>query len=142
MARRTGAHVKQTLTQFSRYIVVGIASNSIGYLLYIVLTSLGLGPKLAMTLLYCVGVMQTFFFNRKWSFGFEGNATSAMVRYTTIYLLGYLIQLVALMQLVDRAGLPHQWVMAVLIVVMAVFFFLGQKYWVFRLRTAPEKRQA
>lgn len=115
-----------------RYAIVGLASNLIGYLLYLVLTSVGLGPKLAMSVLYAVGVLQTFVFNKNWSFGFNGAATPALVRYAAIYALGYVINFVILLWLVDKSGLPHQWVMAGLVVFMAVFFFAGQKFWVFR----------
>jgi putative flippase GtrA len=117
--------------QFLRYAIVGLASNTFGYLLYLVLTYLGMGPKLAMTLLYGVGVLQTFFLNQKWSFRFEGAAKPALVRYATTYALGYVVNLLALMLLVDQMGLPHQWVQGVMIVVVAVMLFLAQRYWVF-----------
>ena len=115
-----------------RYAIVGLASNLVGYLLYIMMTGIGLGPKLAMSVLYVVGVLQTFVFNKKWSFGFTGAITPALVRYATIYALGYVINFVIILWLVDKSGLPHQWVMAGLVMFMAVFFFAGQKFWVFR----------
>ena len=117
--------------QFLRYVVVGLASNAIIYAVYLVLTRLGMGPKLAMSLLYCMGVLQTFVFNKKWSFRFEGAATPALVRYATAYAAGYVVNLLALMLFVDQIGLPHQWVQGVMIVVVAVMLFLAQRYWVF-----------
>lgn len=119
-------------TQFIRYVVVGLVSNAVIYLVYILLTRLGMGPKLAMSLLYAMGVLQTFVFNRKWSFQFGGAATPALVRYALLYAAGYAIQFLALMLLVDYAGLPHQWVMGALVLTMAVFLFVGQKVWVFK----------
>lgn len=123
---------KEVHKQFIRYAVVGLVSNLIIYAIYIGLTRLGLGPKLAMSLLYVFGVMQTFVFNRKWSFGFDGAVAPALARYATLYALGYVINFLVLLLLVDQAGLPHQWVMAVLVLFMAVFLFMGQKFWVFR----------
>lgn len=130
--------MKRTFVQFVRYAIVGLASNAIGYGLYIVLTALGVGPKLAMSLLYCVGVVQTFVFNKKWSFRFDGAAAPAMARYATVYAVGYGFNILAMMLLVDHVGFPHQWVMAGLVLFMAVFFFMGQKFWVFRQASAPE----
>lgn len=124
--------------QLIRYAVVGITSNAIIYLFYLLATWLGLGPKTAMTGLYAVGVMQTFIFNKKWSFRFAGAAAPALARYATVYALGYAINFLALMLLVDQLGLPHQWVMAGLVLFMAVFLFAGQKFWVFRQATAAE----
>ncbi|WP_198674812.1 GtrA family protein [Rhodoferax ferrireducens] len=132
--------MKRALTQLVRYTIVGLASNAIGYVLYLVLTRLGLGPKLAMSLLYGIGVLQTFVFNKKWSFRFNGAAAPALVRYATVYALGYVINFLAFILLVDQAGLPHQWVMAGLVLFMAVFFFAGQKFWVFRQTPVPGLR--
>jgi putative flippase GtrA len=121
----------QIRTQFIRYGVVGLASNAVIYLVYVLLTHLGVGPKLAMSLLYGVGVLQTFVFNKKWSFQFGGAATPALIRYAALYAAGYVIQFVTLMLLVDQAGLSHQWVMGALMLTMAAFLFIGQKVWVF-----------
>ena len=117
--------------------MVGLASNALGYLLYILLTFLGMGPKLAMSLLYGVGVLQTFVFNKKWSFQFEGAATPALVRYAVVYAVGYMVNFFALLLMVDQMGLPHQWVMGALVLFMAAFFFVAQKFWVFRSVTLP-----
>ena len=117
--------------QFSRYAIVGITSNFIGYLLYLLLTYFGIGPKSAMTMLYIIGVVQTFYFNRGWSFRHEGNATSAFVRYVTVYSFGYLFQFGLLWFAVDQLHLPHQAVMAVAIFLVACFLFLMHRYWVF-----------
>lgn len=127
--------MKQTLTQLSRYALVGLTSNVIGYVLYLALTRLGLGPKFAMSLLYGVGVLQTFVFNKKWSFSYSGAASPALVRYATAYAIGYVVNLLALMLLVDQAGLPHQLVQGAMIVVVAVMLFLTQRYWVFAQNT-------
>ena len=124
-------------SQFIRYVIVGLASNAVMYIAYIVLTLVGMGPKLAMSLLYGIGVLQTFVFNKNWSFRFEGAATPALVRYATVYAVGYVIQFLALMLLVDQIGLPHQWVMGALILFIALLLFLAQKFWVFRQASAP-----
>jgi putative flippase GtrA len=118
--------------QFSRYALVGLFSNFLGYLLYLLLTYyVGMGPKSAMSLLYAVGVVQTFYFNRGWSFGHKGNAQSAFARYVIAYALGYLLQFGLLWFAVDHLQLPHQAIMAVAIFVVAGFLFLMHRYWVF-----------
>ena len=117
--------------QFIRYAVVGLTSNGISYLLYLVATWLGIDPKLAMTGIYVVGVLQTFFFNKRWSFRFDGAATPALVRYAVAYVFGYVVNLLALLILVDQARLPHQLIQGVMILVVAVILFFAQRYWVF-----------
>jgi putative flippase GtrA len=122
--------------QFICYVLVGLISNAILYGIYIVLTSLGMGQKLAMSLLYGVGVIQTFVYNKQWSFRFNGAAAPALMRYVTAYALGYVINFSALILLVDQMELPHEWVQGVMLVVIAIILFLAQRYWVF----APTKR--
>ena len=56
--------MKNTLGQLIRYGIVGFLSNAVGYLLYIGVTTAGVEHKLAMTLLYALGVIQTFYFNK------------------------------------------------------------------------------
>ena len=129
---------KIPLNQFTRYLIVGLASNFIIYFAYIIITYVGIGPKLAMTLLYGVGVVQTFVLNKKWSFRFEGAVTPALVRYVTVYAVGYVINFFALMLLVDRAKLPHQLVQGVMIFVVAMMLFVAQRYWVFRQTTRSD----
>jgi putative flippase GtrA len=115
-----------------RYGIVGLLSNAVGFLLYLGITAAGMEPKLAMTVLYAVGVAQTFFFNKRWSFRHGGTHGPAFVRYCLSYVLGYLINLVALFIFVDQLGYPHQIVQGVLVLSLAVMLFLLQKFWVFR----------
>jgi len=118
--------------QLVRYVIVGLASNLVCYLAYLGLSALGMDPKLAMTILYAVGVLQTFFFNKKWTFKQDGAMSTAFYRYCIAYGAGYLLNLLVLYVLVDLQGYPHQLVQATMIIVLAMMLFLSQKFWVFR----------
>jgi putative flippase GtrA len=118
--------------QLLRYGIVGIASNASIYVLYLLMTAIGMGPKLAMSLLYMLGVLQTFVFNKSWTFRYVGQGRAAFWRHVVLYVVGYLVQLLLLALMVDTLHWRHQWVMAGVVLLMAVFFFLGQKFWVFR----------
>ncbi len=118
--------------QFLRFGFVGVASNLIGYVLYIVLTNAGTGHKTAMTILFAIGTFQTFFFNKCWTFGYEGFFHSSLAKYVLAYGLSYLLNLFSLMLFVDHLGLPHQVIQGVMILSLALMLFLLQKYWVFR----------
>ncbi len=118
--------------QLVRYGIVGVASNASIYVLYLILTAVGMGPKLAMSLLYMVGVLQTFVFNKSWTFRYVGQGRAAFRRHVVLYVVGFLVQFLLLALMVDALHWRHQWVMAGVVLLMAVFFFLGQKFWVFR----------
>ena len=121
-----------TIGQLLRYGVVGIASNALLYLAYLALTSAGMNYKLARSLLYALGVIQSFHFNKTWSFRHDGARGQAFIRYCISYGLGYLFNLVVQYLMVDRLGYPHQLVQGALIICTAVLLFLLQKFWVFR----------
>ncbi len=124
------------LRQFLRYGLVGLISNAVLYLVYLALTAVGTEPKLAMTLLYALGVAQTFMFNKHWSFRHGGKHGPAFARYCMSYGLGYVINYLALFVLVDHLGYPHQIVQGVLVLSLAVMLFLLQKFWIFRSNTS------
>lgn len=117
--------------QLFRYAVVGIGSNVALYLAYLVLTYFGLGHKTAMTLVYAVGILQTFLLNSQWTFGHKGDTRGAFIRYVIVYLLGYLVNLSGLLIFVDVIGFSHQWIQGVMIIIVALMLFVLQKLWVF-----------
>lgn len=122
--------------QLSRYAMVGFVSNVVGYLLFILLSRTGVGHKTAMSLVYAIGVVQTFYFNRTWSFSHQGGFYGTFLRYIIAYVLGYLLNLALLWLAVDRLHIPYQGVQAAAIVMVAVSLFLMHKYWVFPQTTA------
>jgi putative flippase GtrA len=122
--------------QLVRYAVVGLASNVSGYLAYLLITWLGVGPKLAMTCLYLLGATVSFVGNRRWTFSHEGSIGASAARFAIAHALGYLLNLSILLAFVDHLGFPHQAVQAVAIVVVALFLFV-----LFRLFVFPAQRR-
>ncbi len=121
----------ETYWQLLRYATVGLLSNLALYGLYLAFTYLGLGPKFTMTLLYFTGVLQTYFFNKSWTFKEPCRPGFPFLRYASAYLFGYCINWMALFFCVDRLGWPHQVVQGVMIIILALLLFLLQKFWVF-----------
>ncbi|MFZ1538487.1 MAG: GtrA family protein [Chromatiaceae bacterium] len=119
-----------------RFLLVGLASNLVLYLLYLLLTRVGLGPKTAMTWLFALGTLQTFLLNQRWTFHHRGLVPTTFIKYLVSYGCGYLMNLLALLLFVDVMGLPHQLVQGALIFGVAVLLFLAQKLWVFRPATS------
>ena len=117
--------------QFIKYAIVGLISNGLLYFVYLLITAYGLGHKTAMTLLYVLGVLQTFIFNKKWTFANHGAISTSFFRYCLSYALGYLVNLLALYYFVDNLSFPHEIVQGIMILFNAVMLFLLQKFWVF-----------
>jgi putative flippase GtrA len=117
--------------QGARFVIVGLASNLVLYLIYLLITALGLRYKIAMTLLYVIGTLQTFALNAHWTFQHGSNNKAALVKYFFSYGACYFINISALIVLVDHFGLPHQVVQGIMILIIAVVMFLLQKFWIF-----------
>jgi len=117
-----------------RFGIVGVTSNLVLFGAFMAMVSVGVAPGVAMTLLYALGVAQTFVFNRRWTFGHGGAATVSLRRYVMLHLACYSLNLGLLHWLVDGRGLPVAWVQAGAVLLVAALLFVGQKFWVFAAR--------
>ena len=125
---------QSTKRQAMRFFVIGSASNLIIYILYILLTSAGMGPKLAMSILYFIGTIQTFIFNKRWTFSHHGHHTKSFWRYVIVYATGYIANLTILKIFVDKLHYPHAIVQGATIILLAIGMFGSQKLWVFAVQ--------
>ncbi|MDH0626913.1 GtrA family protein [Pseudomonas mosselii] len=120
-----------TLAQFIRYNIVGVTSNGLVYLGYLLLVYADVGKKLSMTLMYLIGVVLGFIANLQWTF-MQGKQRGVLLRYVQMHIIGYLLNFLLLLIFSDLLGYPHQAVQAVAILVVALYGFLACKYFVFR----------
>ena len=111
--------------------VVGVVTNVIGYLLYLLVTSAGLTPKLTMSFLYVVGSVLGFVGNRHLTFQRSGETFSAGIRYAIAYFLGYLINVAILIIFVDHLEFDHRIVQGIAILIIAVLLFVLLRTFVF-----------
>ena len=123
---------KATGIQLLRFAFIGVIFNLFLYLSYLLITSLGVGHKTAMTALYATGTGLTFVLNKKWTFEHKGHVSKTFLNYVLIYLFGYLLNFCGLYLFVDRLGFSHQLVQGILIFVIALLLFLLQKSIVFK----------
>lgn len=121
----------ENFSQFSRYMLVGLVTNGIGYLIYILLTEFGAFPKIAVTLLYVVSSAAAFLANRGFTFDCEARIYVSGPRYIVVQALGYLINILIMFILVDHMNVDHRIVQAVAVPVVALFLFFASKNYVF-----------
>lgn len=124
--------------QLIRYGLVGTLSNLIIYAIYLMITYIGVDPKVAMTLLYIIGASIGFVGHRKWTFVHRGNLSSAALRYAIAHLFGYMLNFLILFIFADQLGYAHQGVQALAIVIVAGFLFIVFKYFVFRYKNSAQ----
>lgn len=129
----------QRYGELIRFGVVGVLTNALGFCLYLVITWLGLPPKLTMSMLYAIGLFISFWQNRTWVFRHTGQARASLSRFLAAHAFAYGINYAFLSYFHDRLGYPHAWVQFSAMAVMAIFLFLMFKFFVFpKQRTAKE----
>jgi putative flippase GtrA len=136
-AQYGGFRSSTDITQFLRYVTVGVVSNLVLYAFYLVATGLGTAPKVAMTVLYPLGVLQTFLFNKWWSFRNRGPEGLALLRYCAAYASGYALNYAVLAVFVDVLHLRHEYVQGVAGLLVGVYLFVLQRIWVFGRSSDP-----
>jgi len=121
----------KSIKQFVRYVIVGIVTNAVGYLVYLLITHLGGTPKITMSTLYIAGATSGYIGLRKWAFEHEGVVIWSLMRFTIAHSIGYSINFILLDKLVDDLGYPHQLVQACAIIIVASVLFILFRYFVF-----------
>jgi len=122
---------RASLGQLLRYGLVGAAVNLGGYLLFLLITWLGMEAKAAMTLLYVVGASVGFWGNRNWTFAHRGSVVGPAFKYFGAHVCGYSLDYAMLAIFVDRLHFSYRVVQAVAMVVVAGLLFVTFKYFVF-----------
>jgi len=117
--------------QIIRYGVVGVLNNSLGYLIYLLVTYFWLDPKTAITLLYPIGVTTAYFGHSKYAFGGKDRDFKTVLRYLLAHFIGYGVNFFMLQILSDKLKFPHQAVQGAAIFVVAGVLFLLFRYFVF-----------
>lgn len=116
--------------QLFQFAIIGISNNFLGYLIYLFLT-LWIDPKLAITILYPLGAITSYFPHSKYSFTCSTRKIQEILRYTLVYTLCYCLNIFLLFIFTDKLHFSHQIIQALTIGIVGVVLFLMLKYFVF-----------
>jgi putative flippase GtrA len=117
-----------------RFGIVGLASNAIGYGLYLLFTWLGVPYLIVTTVLYIIGTIMGYFGNKKFTFGDTQQIHKTIFWYVLTCLGGYIILYAMLYVFVGRMHVFHAYVQLAAIVVVAVYLFFMMRFVVFKER--------
>ena len=122
----------KSLAQLAKYSAVGISGNLLGYLVYILLTYLGLKPTYAVSMLYPMGAMFSFYGNLGFTFKYTGNPNKAKLKFIFSHLAGYLINIIILYTFVTKLMYPHELIQLFAICIVAIYIFFISKFFIFK----------
>lgn len=123
--------------QLVRYAIVGLALNTLAYLLYLLLATCWLSPQLTISILYPLFVLLSFLGHRRVTFNHRGRMARSGYRFLLSYAFGYLINYALIALFYEKLGYPHQLVQGAAIFIVAGCMFIMQKLYVF---SPPQQR--
>jgi len=121
----------KSFVELCKFGIIGLTHNMIAYVIYLLITWLGVNPKLFVIVAYPAAATFSFYTNRKWTFYYRGDTSSSITRYVISHVGGFAINLAMLYLFVDILHYPHQLVFLVAIFVVAAYLFFMMKYFVF-----------
>ncbi len=126
-----GVMANKSLGELVRFGVVGVVHNLLGYLVYLLITWLGVDPKLAVVILYPLGMVASYYLNRRWTFDHTGAVAQSMTRYVSMHVCGLLANILILYIGHDLMEFPHQLVQLFTMFFLAGVSFLVSKFLIF-----------
>ena len=112
--------------------VVGVLNTAVDYAVFTLAGLLSPNIYLAQSAGYCCGVLNSYCWNRRWTFRSEGRFLSAeLVKFIIVNLATYLASLGALWLLADYLGINKYLAKLLLIGVTLVINFALSRLWVF-----------
>lgn len=79
--------------RFGRYLTVGLVTNTVLYLAFLLLIWLQVAPIIASGLCYVMGVAGGYLLNRSWTFSSTGAHRTDIAKYLAAYGFGLLVTL-------------------------------------------------
>ena len=117
--------------QIIQFCGVGILNTIVGYGVFFLLVNY-LYYLLALLLAHITGVIHSFLWNKYWIFKSEKFQLTEFVKFNLIYAVVFFVNAIALFVSVDIIHINPRLAQLVLLPVITLVSFFGQKLWTFR----------
>lgn len=125
-------HNKAKKLQLLRFCVIGLGNTTVDFITFLLLTWGGVSSLLAQVCSYSVGVVNSFLFNRKWTFRVTHKTNVIEVlKFIFINGIALLVSSSLLFLLPDVYQLNLWWSKIVATGFGIVVTFMGSRFWVF-----------
>ena len=118
--------------EWLRFVAIGLKSNVLYYVLYVLFVYRGIGPNAAVTLVFLVGVAYSFWLHKRFVFRNLASARRQIAAYLLLYSAAWCLNLLALNILLGPFQVNRYIAQGILIIPFAAAIFLSLKYIVFR----------
>ena len=125
---------KKDITQFIKFGLVGVMNTLVDFLVYQLLAYFGLHYAIAQCISYSCGLLNSYFFNSRWTFG-QGKKYSKreFIRFLAVNLLSLGLSILLLRLCYETLGIESNLIAKGLVtVIVMIINFLGNKLFVFK----------
>ncbi len=131
---RHGVRQTENWLQLVRFVTVGASGYIVNLAVFAACVHLlNIDYRLSAVIAFVVSVFNNFWLNRHWTFDARhAHPMFQAVRFFTVSLVAYGVQLLVLISLVEGPGLSKVMAQAIAIVTATPLSFLGQKLWSFK----------
>jgi putative flippase GtrA len=124
-----------------RFLVVGLLNTCVGLgTIFACKYFFSLADVPANVIGYLVGLTNSFFWNRSWTFAHSGENVGTAVRFVMVFAVAYSANLLLLMSLLAQLRISSYVAQALANVLYTAVFYLGSRYFVF-VRGPAAQRQ-
>lgn len=121
------------IRQFIKYILVGLMNTGVFYGIYYIMLRLGFFYAISVTVGTIVGIINSYFWNKYFTFKSEKKSISETVKFLTVYFVQYLSNLLVIHLCVNNVGVSAELAGLVAISIGLFISYFGNKFWSFRV---------
>lgn len=115
-----------------RFLMVGGINTAVGYGFYALFIALGLNAYLATTLSTVLGVINSYFWNKYFTFRQPKKSLSELLRFVTVYTISYGANLVLVYLFVDYWGIDKYLSGVLCLFVTTLVSYVGHNFFSFK----------
>ena len=119
--------------QFIRFIVVGLLNTAVDFGLLNLLIYLFRWPSVwANTVSFSVAVLNSFFWNKYWTFKSRDCHISEFIRFNSVYVFVFVVNAITLIILVDIFNMNPKIGQLIALPIITIISFTGHRRWSFK----------
>jgi len=115
-----------------RFFIVGGINTAVGYTAFVLFVFIGFQYLIANTLATIIGIINSYLWNRFFTFKSKGKAMSEIVRFSLVYATSYCISMLFLYLIVDRLSVNIYIAGALNIIITTIISWFGHKNFSFK----------
>ena len=118
--------------RFIKFISVGLLNTLVTYITFYLLLSLGINYKVAATVGYILGILNSYIWNKYWTFKSKKTIKVEFAKFIIVYLFSYIVNIITLTIFVEIFDMIPEIGEIFGISLATIISYLGLKYYSFK----------